>query len=369
MRILEVAPFAAPIDEARTELGGAQIMLQEIARGLAARGHEVRLAAARGSRVEGVDVLPLGIDSARMRKADLGKSAGPREDDPEQRAAFGRVREWIEDHADAVDVIHAHAYDAPAFEALSGAPRPVVHTLHLPPLDRDVVRAARIAKGATMVTVSHANAAAWRDAGVPVTQVVANGIEVTNIPLGRDHREHLLYAGRISPEKGVIDALDVAERSRRGILLVGQIYDEAYFAKVVAPRVRAVPEALPLRAPVRGAIFIGPRPRAQVHELMSRAAATVMAVRWDEPFGLVALESLAAGTPVIGYRRGGLAEIVDQRVGALVDPDDVHALALAADRVGRIDPAECRRRAQRFSVDAMVAAYETLLAGVVHSDA
>jgi glycosyltransferase involved in cell wall biosynthesis len=367
VRILEVAPFAAPIDERRTELGGAQIVLQDIARGLAHRGHRVMLAAANGSHIEGVDVLPLGIDSSRLHKADLGERRGGRADDVAQRAAFAQVRRWVDERAEEVDVVHVHAYDAPAFEALTGSSRPVVHTLHLPPLDRAVVNAAIQATDATLVTVSNANADAWRRAGAPVRQAIPNGVAISEIPIGTHRGDHLLYAGRISPEKGVAAALDVADRARRGIVLVGAVYDEAYFAKAVAPRVRAVPEALPGRR-VRGAIYIGPRRREEVWALMGRAAATVMPVEWDEPFGLVAVESLATGTPVVAYRRGGLAEIIDETCGALVEPGDVESLAAAVDRVSRLDPLECRRRAARFDLGSMLDAYEELLAALVHGE-
>ena len=365
MRILEVAPFVAPIDESRTELGGAQIILQDLSRGLAARGHDVTLVAAKGSRVEGVEILDLGIDSTRMQRADLAPTTDARPDEAEQRAAFAKLRAWLDANASEIDVIHAHAYDAPAFASLVGAPRPVAHTLHLPPLDESVVRAARRATDATLITVSNANAAAWRTAGVPVRIVVPNGVDVSRIPFSRDRGDHLLFVGRISPEKGVATAIDIAERTRRGILIVGTVYDEAYFAKRVAPRVRAVPDVAP-PARVRGAIYIGPRPREEVYVLMGHASTFVLPVEWDEPFGLVAIESLATGTPVVAYGRGGLADIVDYTSGELVSPGDLEAFVAAVPRAVDKDPLECRRRAERFSLEAMIAGYETVLAGLLH---
>ncbi|HEV8534736.1 MAG TPA: glycosyltransferase [Candidatus Limnocylindria bacterium] len=365
MRILEVAPFASPIDERREQLGGAQVLIADIARGLASRGHAVTLAAANGSQVEGAALADLDIDSARMRRADLGPTDAPRTDDIAQREAFARVREWLEAHTAEIDVAHAHAYDAPAFAALSRAPRPVVHTLHLPPLDAGVVEAARAAKGATLSTVSEANARAWRKAGVPVGHVIPNGVDLSRIPPGTDRGDHLIYAGRISPEKGVATAIDVAARTGRGLVLVGGVYDERYFAKAVAPRVRRVER---LDRTVRGAVYLGARPREEVYRLMGSAAVTLMPVEWDEPFGLVAVESLAAGTPVVAYRRGGLVEIIDDICGELVEPGDVEGLARAVGRAAGKDPAECRRRAQRFGVEAMISAYEAMLAALAHGE-
>jgi glycosyltransferase involved in cell wall biosynthesis len=360
MRILEVAPFASPIDERRAQLGGAQVLIADLARSLAARGHEVTLAAAEGSYVSGVALAPLGVDSERLRRADLAPSDVPRSDEPLQRAAFARVGSWIGANAAGIDVAHAHAYDAPAFEELADAARPVVHTLHLPPLDATVVRAARAAARATLVTVSRANARAWTAAGVPVPHVIPNGVDTASIPFGSGGTGHLLYAGRISPEKGVDAAIEVAEAVGRGLVLVGAAYDESYFARLIAPRVRAV-DHVEAGAPLRGAVYVGPQPRAVVHQLMRDAAATLMPVRWDEPFGLVALESLAAGTPVVAYRRGGLPEVIDISCGELVAPDDQEAFARAIGPAVAKDRRACRRRAERFRLEAMVAAYEGLL--------
>src|SRR2546428_5213113 len=200
MRIFEVAPFAAPIDERGVQLGGAQVLIADLARGLASRGHAVTLAAANRSFVSGVTLADLDVDSAGLRRADLGPRDAPRADDSEQRAAFMRVREWLEAHE--IDVVHAHAYDAPAFDALSGAPRPVLHTLHLPPLDAVVVRAARAAQGATFATVSAANARAWTMVGVAVRHVIHNGEAPARSPLRPPPGDQLPYAGRHSPAHG-----------------------------------------------------------------------------------------------------------------------------------------------------------------------
>jgi glycosyltransferase involved in cell wall biosynthesis len=89
-----------------------------------------------------------------------------------------------------------------------------------------------------------------------------------------------------------------------------------------------------------------------------------MPVMWDEPFGLVALESLATGTPVFGYRRGGLTEIVDETCGALVRPGDVDALVHALASAPALAGEACRRRAERFSLDAMILGYETIYRAV-----
>ena len=362
MRVLEIAPLASPIDERRGQLGGAQVLFADLARGLAQRGHAVTLAAAEGSYVSDTTLAPLGLDSGLMRPAQLGATEGAREDDAAQREAFGRVRLWLDTHAGEIDVVHAHAYDAPAFASLIGAPRPVVHTLHLPPLDERVVAAARdaAAAGATLVTVSSTNARAWRDAGVSVEHVIPNGIDLSTAPPEGKRGPHLVCAGRISPEKGVDDALDVARRLGRGIVVVGGVYDAPYFEKRVLPRVRSVPGWRPGDG-VDGSIYVGGRARSDVLAILAGGAASVMAIHWDEPFGLVAVESLASGTPVAAYRRGALAEIVDASCGSLAVPDDRGDLARAVEAAVTRRHEACRVRARAYSIEAMIARYETLL--------
>ena len=116
MRILEVAPLIAPMDDRREQIGGALVLLADITAGLAARGHGVTLAAARGSHVRGADLADLGIVSTDLHPADLGRSAEDRPDDAAQTRAFAAVRVWLDAHDEQIDVVHAHAYDAPAFD-------------------------------------------------------------------------------------------------------------------------------------------------------------------------------------------------------------------------------------------------------------
>jgi UDP-glucose:tetrahydrobiopterin glucosyltransferase len=362
VRILEVAPLVAPIDDRSEQIGGAQVLLADLAGGLAARGHRVTMAAARGSHVRGVELIDLGIDSSSLVPANLGGSAGARLDNAAQQRAFAAIRAWLDAHSEQIDVVHAHAYDAPAFELLADGPWPVVHTLHLPPEDPVVVAAARRASGARFVTVSRANATSWEAAGVRVDTVIYNGIDLAAVPFGPAGGRYLLYAGRISPEKGVVTALDTASRLGRDLLLVGGLYDRRYYEEDVRPLVRFAP-TWQVGDAVQGAVFIGPRPRPAVFRIMGSAATLLMPVRWDEPFGLVALEALAAGTPVVAYARGGLPEIIDEHCGVLASANDADAFVRAVPRAWGLARTACRTRAESFPLATMLDRYERELAG------
>ena len=361
MRIIEVAPLIAPIDDRKEQIGGAQVLLADLTAGLAARGHRVTLAAAQGSHVRGADLADLGILSSDLHPADLGRAAEGRPDDAAQWRAFAAVRAWLDAQDERIDAVHAHAYDAPAFDLLGGGPWPVVHTLHLPPDDRAVVAAARRATNARFVTVSRANAMKWEAAGVRVDAVIRNGIDVAAVPFAPVAGGFLLHAGRISPEKGVATALAVARRLGRPLLLVGGVYDRRYFEELVLPAVRVLPDWR-IGDAVDGAVFIGPRRRSEVFRIMGDAATLLMPVQWDEPFGLVALEALAAGTPVVAYARGGLPEIINEASGVLAPPDDEDAFARAVIRASNLARTACRARAASFPLASMIDLYERELA-------
>ena len=211
------------------------------------------------------------------------------------------------------------------------------------------------------MTVSLANATKWEAAGVRVDAVILNGIDLAAVPFAPTADRFLLQVGRISPEKGVVTALAVARRLGRSLLLVGGVYDRRYFEELVRPAVRFLPDWR-IGDAVEGAVFIGPRQRSEVFRIMGAAATLLMPVHWDEPFGLVALEALAAGTPVVAYARGGLPEIIDEESGVLAAPDDEDAFAGAVTRASGLARAACRARAGSFPLGLMLDRYERELA-------
>ena len=367
MHVALVAPLVWPIRDDRPPLGGVEVFLRDLISGLVASGAQVSLLAADGSRVEQADVPRLGIDPERLALANLGLNPeAERSDLADQEAAFRSVREWCTAHAGSLDVVHAHAFDAPAFDLLrdvQGAA--VVHTLHLPPVQPGVVAAARRASetGNVLVAVSAALAHAWQAAGVPIARVVPNGVDVASIPFGADHQGYVLFAGRLSSEKGPEVAVDAARRAGLPLLLVGNVYDRAYFDAHLRGRVEQRPGlnwTARDGAPPPGATYIGHRERSEVLRLMAGAAATLMPVRWDEPFGLVAIEAQAAGSPVVGFERGALGEVVrNGHTGLLVS--DASDLPAAVTSAVAFDRSACRRWVdEQFSLRTMVEGYLAL---------
>ncbi len=382
LRIALLAPLIAPITQ--PFIGGAQAMLRDLAVGLAVRGHAVTLYAADRSDpalLGEAQLVTFGIDSAQLQPARFSEHAAPtpsaREEAPAtddeeaqpMNQAFSRAYDVIASQADQHDLLHAHAYDWAAFAYASRQPLPVLHTLHLPVGDRSIrneltrlappqeaATSKTKAKNVWLATVSQASAAAYAPF-CRIDAVVYNGIAVERIPFGAqpDPTGYLLYAGRITPEKGVEDALGIATRAERPLLLAGGVYDQAYFAERIAPRLDQAGER---------ARYLGHVSRERLWQLMAGATATLCPSHWIEPFGLVACEALAAGSPVIAYAQGGLREVIEDGVtGTLVAPGDLDSAVEAIARIGEISRAACRdSMVERFSLARMLDDYEALYA-------
>jgi len=250
-------------------------------------------------------------------------------------------------------VIHNHAFDAPAVRLATALQAPVVHTVHLPP-DRAVSAAlrqvARSRRPPTVAAVSEFQASAWRRV-VSVDAVLPPYPPTRVIPWSGTAGRDALFAGRLSPEKGAAEAIDIARAAGVPIEVYGDVYDAGYSRDQIDPR-RGWPGV---------AVHQGV-PRAALWEAMARAAVVLCPSRWDEPFGLAAAEAQACGTPVVAFRRGGLSEvIVDGVTGFLVPGDDVAAVASALARVFGISRAACREHAEgQLDLEASLDAHERL---------
>ena len=256
------------------------------------------------------------------------------------------------ERAGEFDLIHNQA-DFPA-HAFSGLVRtPMVTTIHGFSSERIMPMYRPYQDRVQFVAIS----AADRHPDLRYAATIHHGIDVGAFPFDPVGSEDLLFFGRIHPDKGPREAIEVARRAARSIALYGIVQDEGYFSREVAPLLDG-----------RTARFEGPVGGDARLAALGRARALLHLVNFDEPFGLSVVEAMACGTPVIASRRGSMPEIIEDGVnGFLVDTAD-EALA-AVERVGELDRREVRRSVERrFHVDRMaddyIALYRSILATV-----
>jgi glycosyltransferase involved in cell wall biosynthesis len=343
MKIAIMAPLVTAIRE--PQRGGSQAFVSDLARGLAGRGHDVRVYAASGSQIPGVEVIDTGVDPQSLA-GTLYRAFGPATGgaggaEPAAAAAAAAesafTRAYLIMQETRHDVIHNHAFDAPAIGLATALRAPVVHTLHLPPdkaVSAALRQAARHGRPPAVATVSQCQAAAWRRI-TPVDAILPPYPPTGAIAWSAAAGQGALFAGRLSPEKGAAEAIDIARAAGVPIDVYGDVYDPGYSREQIGPR-RSWP----------GVTVHQGVPRASLWAAMARAAVLLYPARWEEPFGMAAAEAQACGTPVVAFRRGGLSEVImDGVTGFLVPPDDVQAAAEAVAKVAGISRPACREHA------------------------
>ncbi len=194
-------------------------------------------------------------------------------------------------------------------------------------------------------------------AGGTFAGVAYNGIDVSSFPFQKEKESNLLFLSRISPEKGPEQAIAVAHRTGRRLVMAGKVDDKdrQFYLEVIEPLIDG-----------DRVIFVGEADGKLKRELYRSSSCVLMPITWDEPFGLVMPEAMACGTPVIVFNRGAAAEIVEHgETGFVVET--LEEMERAVDQLHTIDPAYCRARVeQRFDAPAMAARYLELYESIIH---
>jgi glycosyltransferase involved in cell wall biosynthesis len=234
---------------------------------------------------------------------------------------------------------------------------PMLTVLHTPPFFELVEALSNTRRSGWFCTCSTANARAWR-AQVPDCEVIANGIDLDFWYPRGTVGEHVLWFGRLIPDKGPQLAIAAALQAGVQLRLAGQITDQAFFDEQIAPH---------LGEQIR---YLGHLDREALAAELASASAALVTPCWEEPFGLVVAEALACGTPVAAFARGALPELLDEDTGALAPAGDVPALAEALLIARGKSRVACRERAEaQWSHALMLKRYEKLLYEVMAAHA
>jgi glycosyltransferase involved in cell wall biosynthesis len=297
-----------------------------------------------GLHARGVDVtLFASLDSLTTAKLD-GVCPTGYMDDPE---LDGRIWEALHvahalERSGEFDLVHNHLDWLPlAFDRLARAP--IVTTIH--GFSSPAILPAYQRSRSAFVSISFAD----RAPGVTYAANVYHGVDVAELPFDAVGGDALVYFGRIHPEKGTVEAIEIAARAGRTLALGGIVQDERYFAEEVEPRIDGD------RVIYLGSV--GPEERADV---LGRSAALLHPIAFDEPFGLSVVEAMVCGTPVIAFPRGSMAEIVDEGVTGFT-ASTWEGLGELVARAAELDRAAVRRVAEtRWDFRRMVDEHEAL---------
>ncbi len=337
-RSLRIALVAPPVETVPPRrYGGSERVVAALADELHRRGHLVTLFASGDSRVA-CELVPT-VEAALWAHGHQGDIA------PFVASSLGKV--WREHHR--FDVIHSHV-DAAGFLFARHCPTPVLTTLHgrldhsgMPELLAEFPDIPLVAISESQRRWSPRSD--WR-------AVIHHGLALHRAPHAPGPGDSLALVGRMSPEKGIAEGVELAQRTGRKVRIAAKVRERSeheYFDRVLRPALE--------RDQVE---FLGELEEPERDVLYAGALATLALGAWPEPFGLVAIESLATGTPVIARRAGALPELVEHGVdGFLVD--DLTEAELAVELVPGLDRALIRRRAlSRFSATRMADEYETV---------
>ena len=334
MRIGMIAPPWFPLPP--KGYGGIEQVVSLLTEGLVGAGHDVTLFASG--------------DSETRARLSYVFARAPREHIA--RAGHLEVIHGLEAYTLARDFDLIHDHDGLASRAMGALVHrlvgtPVVATLHGPAdqVTQEILGSLR--DSLRCIAISDYQRLGFPD--LHFVGTVYNAIDIGQHPFSHEKDDYLLFLGRMTADKGAHTAVEVARRLDARLILAGKINEEPereFFAAEVEPH-------LTDRIYFRGEVDTSTK-----LELYRRARCTLFPIQWAEPFGLVMIESLAAGTPVVAFRYGSVPEVIDDgRTGFIVETPD--EMVDAVGRIGEIDPAECRRVAEeRFGVERFVRAHE-----------
>lgn len=321
--------------------GGVELSLYNIAQEMRRRGYIVQIVAPKGSYFESLpDIVQIPGELQTIAQSQERNDPIVMPSD----SVLANMWEYARQVQTEYDLIVNFAYDWLPFYLTPFFSRPIAHFVSMGSLyeamDCMIKQTADRFPGTIgFYTASQAKTFAL-EYDCPY---LGSGIDLSVYEFCAQPQKRLAWLGRIAPEKGLEDAVAAAKKMQIPLKIMGKMPDETYWQQICA----AYPNA-----PIE---YLGFLSTSAMQQQVRQCQALLMTPRWVEAFGNVAIEALACGVPVISYRRGGPAEIVqDGKTGFLVEPDSVAELVNAIARLQEIDRRACRQQAEtEFSLTAL----------------
>jgi glycosyltransferase involved in cell wall biosynthesis len=340
MRIAVISPPWAPVPPKL--YGGIELVVDRLCVGFQDAGHEVLLYATGDSTCP----VPMQWVLEKSEGQRIGMAV------PEQRHvmnAYEAVVEW------GADVVHDHSIIGPFHAADRYPDLPVATTIHGPFNEELTDLYERLNKdGKPIIAISHAQADSAPS--VRVERVIHHGIDAQDFPVGAGDGGYCLFLGRMSPDKGPHRAITAARKAGVPLLMAAKMreaWEIAFYEEHVYPH---------LSDDIQ---YLGEVPHEKKLELLAGATALLNPIRWNEPFGLVMIEALACGTPVLAFPEGAAPEIVEDGVTGFLC-DDEEAMAQRIGEAAALERGACRNAVETyFSTKRMVDEHLELFASML----
>ncbi len=346
LRIGQVSSLYFPIPPKL--YGGVERVIFHLCEELTKNGHEVTLFASGDSKTSArlFPIIEKGLTSLKKQKIEFISYYTY-----EMAIVMRKAKEL------GIDILHDHV--GPYSLSLYGQTDiPIVHTIHTPIIREERVWAYK-KLNAKIVSLSDSQRKTAPQLNYAAT--VYNGVDVENYPFNNNPKDYYLWVGELSSRKGILEVIKIAKEAKIKLVIAGRIPpsrqedDYAFFKKYISDNLNK-----------GDIVYVGEKSMPELKDLYKNARAFLFPLQWEEPFGLVMIESMACGTPVIAFNRGAVAEIVENgKTGFVVNPWDeeqkanIKSFVAAVKDVGKIDRRECRRAVEKkFSTKKTAADYE-----------
>lgn len=341
MRIAQIAPLWISVPP-RT-YGGTELIISFLCDELIRRGHEVFLFSTQDSKTKAklIPIWPISLWKANLRAP---------------HAVFSLLYQKLIETKDQFDIIHDHCeFYTPPFSKILNVP--IVTTLHHP-LTEETITLYKKFPNINFVAISKFQKR--QGPGINIVKVIYHGVPVEKYQFNKDPDNYLLWLSRIGPDKGLGEAIDIARISNEKLIIAGNILPQFsdYFEFRIKPMIDG-----------RKIQFVGSADFKKKVELLKNAKALLFPVKREEPFGLVVIEAMACGTPVIAYNRAAMPELIQHgKTGFLVNT--LEEAIEAVKKIDTIKREECRNWVkENFGLKRMVNRYEKLYKKILKKNA